>query len=414
MGSQRLSWQDVKFRAYGFLKDLRFFEAFLLIYLLNKGISYTLIGVLYAVREITTNLLEIPSGIAADVMGRRRTLASSLLAYIVSFVLFYLFSGPVPYLAAFTFYGIGEAFRSGTHKGMIADYLEKRGERKLMTDYYGKTRAWSQMGMAMSSLFAGPIVLVSGNYDWIFLLSTVPYIINFFNILSSPPYLDEKRLEKTGSRGGKMKDVLTKTLRSVTDRKVLNLISLSALHTAYLKAAKDYIQPMLLGLAMATPILGSLGEDRKAAVFIGIVYFLIYLLTSKASAMAPDLVKSPIANIPYMTLLAGFAAGLLSGFFYYKGHPWGALVFFTAVHLIENIRKPVMTGYITDNVDGAVLTSILSVESQLKTIFMAVLALLLGFSADRFGVGAALALNSAGLIAVSLILRLFSVRKKVK
>ena len=45
---------------------------------MSKGISFFEIGVLYAVREIAINIFEIPSGIISDAMGRRKTLASSL------------------------------------------------------------------------------------------------------------------------------------------------------------------------------------------------------------------------------------------------------------------------------------------------------------------------------------------------
>jgi len=44
--------QYVKFCAYGFLKNLRFFDAFFILFLVDKGLSYTQIGVLYGVREI--------------------------------------------------------------------------------------------------------------------------------------------------------------------------------------------------------------------------------------------------------------------------------------------------------------------------------------------------------------------------
>ena len=53
----------------------------------------------------------------------------------------------------------GEAFRSGTHKAMIIQYLKIKGLLKLKTEYYGHTRSWSQRGSAISSLIAGGLVL---------------------------------------------------------------------------------------------------------------------------------------------------------------------------------------------------------------------------------------------------------------
>ena len=64
--------QYFKFCMYGFLKNLRFFEPFLLLILLGKGLSYLEIGTLYAAREISINIMEIPSGLLADTVGRRQ------------------------------------------------------------------------------------------------------------------------------------------------------------------------------------------------------------------------------------------------------------------------------------------------------------------------------------------------------
>ncbi len=48
--------QYYKFCFYGFLKNLRFFEAFLLLFFLESGLTFLQIGWLYAVREISRNL----------------------------------------------------------------------------------------------------------------------------------------------------------------------------------------------------------------------------------------------------------------------------------------------------------------------------------------------------------------------
>ena len=45
--------QYYKFCLYGFFKNLRLFEAFLILFLLDNGMSYVQIGVLYSIREIT-------------------------------------------------------------------------------------------------------------------------------------------------------------------------------------------------------------------------------------------------------------------------------------------------------------------------------------------------------------------------
>ncbi len=96
--------QYVKFSAYGFLKNLRFFEPFLVLYLLSEGISYTEIGLLIGLRELVVMIAEIPSGLIADALGRRRTLASSFVFYMISFCRFFLFHKILSVFAAAMFF----------------------------------------------------------------------------------------------------------------------------------------------------------------------------------------------------------------------------------------------------------------------------------------------------------------------
>ena len=393
--------QYYKFSAYGFLKNLRFFDAFFILFLVDSGISYTEIGILYAIREMTINIFEIPSGIIADTYGRKYALISSLIVYILSFLILYSFSDFWYFLLAFILYGIADAFRSGTHKAMIMDYLKQNdwGDQKI--SYYGHTRSWSQKGSAISSLIAGFLVYISGQYESIFIYSTVPYLINLLLIISYPPYLNHPIDKKSKSK----LSVSIKSL-SLTIKKpqVLQLINTSALHTAYLKAVKDYIQPLMLNIVLIIPLLPNTETEKKSGVFIGIIYFFIYLITSYASKNASKAVDKMRRNIPFLSLLLGLFFGISCGVFYiYDKWIW-AIIFFIGIYIIENIRKPILTGFIADQVPGEILASVISVQSLLRTIITAIIALVFGFVADRFGIGVSFVLISSVLFLSSIFL----------
>ena len=186
MNSITKNIQYYKFCFYGFLKNLRFFEAFFILFLIERGLTFTQIGILYAIREISINILEIPSGIIADVFGRKKALLGSFVAYMISFAIYFLASGFWLFTSAFILYGVGDAFRTGTHKAMIMDFLKLNGWEDQKIAYYGHTRSWSQKGSAISSLIAGLIVFYTGSYQIIFLFSIFPYLLNFLLVLSYP------------------------------------------------------------------------------------------------------------------------------------------------------------------------------------------------------------------------------------
>lgn len=402
--------QFYKFSAYGFLKNLRFFDAFFILYLNQKGISYTEIGSLYAIREIIINMAELPSGLIADTYGRKTTLAFSLLLYIVSFAVFYFSTDFWLFLLAFVFYGFGDAFRSGTHKGMIMEYLKINNWKDQKIEYYGLTRSWSQMGSALSSLIAGLIVFTSGSYENIFLYSIIPYILNFFLILSYPTQLnfsDSKRKSETK----KIPDTYRSFFQMIKKPAILKIIHTSALHSAYLKAIKDYIQPLLVHLAAITPVLMSFETDKKNGVIIGVIYFFIFLLTSRASAVSAVFDKKYQSRLPYLTLIIGFVLGIISGFFYLEQIWLVAVISFIGIYLIENIRKPVLTGYASDNTPNDILTSVLSAQSLLKTILTAILAIAIGWLTDNFSLGSGLLIISSILALGTFIIHLIESKK---
>lgn len=403
--------QYYKFSAYGFLKNLRFFDAFLLLFLVDKGLSFTQIGILYAIREIFINVFEVPSGFIADTYGRKNSLVASFIFYIASFMVFY-FSGLFwLFIIAFSFYGIADAFRSGTHKGMIMDYLRIHGMEDQKISYYGHTRAWSQTGSALSSLVAGLIVFTGGNYADIFLFSVIPYLFNLVLIISYPRELNFSRNGHTGEETHRLKDTVRSFLVVIRDPAVLRIINTSALHTAYIKALKDYIQPLMVHVALLLPILVTAGTERKNGIVIGVIYFIIYLLTSLASRNSSRLESGTRRNIPYLTLLAGFAAGILTGLSFHLEWWVTGLIAFAMVYVMENIRKPILTAYVANNVPNEILTSVISAQSLVKTILTAGIAFIFGILADNYDIGWAFLLVSAFLILSSILLNFLSGRK---
>jgi len=408
MNNQIKNNQYRKFCAYGFLKNLRFFDAFLILFLIDKGMSFTQIGILYASREIVTNLFEIPSGLIADTYGRKKSLAAALFIFILSFLIFWLSINFWLYLFAFIIFGIADAFRSGSHKGMMMDYLKLNNWTEYKSEYYGHTRSWSQRGSAISALIAGMLIFIDGNYQNIFIYSTIPYAINFLLILTYPSAIDRSEKKKNKDEKSFINSIQA-LFRVLKQKSVLKLLSTSAFHTAYLKALKDYIQAIMLGIALLLPSIRGIDIDRQNGIVIGILYSLIYLLTAYASQYSSVILKKAPTKLASKTLLLGLFFGLACGvFFIYEIWIW-AFVSFAFIFIIENVRKPILTAFVADHVPNELLTSVYSTQSQLRTLFSAVIAFIFGILADIWGIGIALVWVS-GIILI--LAGLLSYRKK--
>ena len=390
--------QYYKFCFYGFLKNLKFFEVFFILFLRDAGLSYTGIGILYSLREIGVNLMEIPGGLLADIYGKKRMLIGSFLLYILSFILFYTAHHFAVFALAFILYGIADALRSGTHKALIMTYLEQQGRSDEKTLFYGHTRACSQKGSAISALVAGAFVYMSGYYRSVFLLAVIPYVINVFLVASYP-----KSLRKTQQKSYPAPENIRSGWRALWKNLLRpgtgKIIYDSALHTAYLKAVKDYIQPLIVHATVLIPASMLSGARKKEAVAVGIVYTIIYLLTSYASKNSVRFERGSKQKADFWTLIAGFSLGVLTGWLYIRSIWIPALAGFAGIYIVENIRKPIMTGYISDHTPTGILTSVLSAQNLLRTLITSVIALVFGWIADRYGIG-------TGLFTTSLVLLL--------
>ena len=391
----------LRFSLYGFLKNLRFFDPFIILIFLEGGLTFFQIGLLYAIRDLTTNILEIPTGIFADVFGRRKSMVMAFLAYISSFVVFYLLADFYPYACAMVLFGLGEAFRSGTHKALILQYLDLQAMQDLKIAYYGRTRSASQFGSAINALIAAVLVFYTGSYRIMFLAAVIPYVLDLINLMTYPPYLDGVLVPISGRA---FVERLTATLRDFKSmfikRETLRSVASSAVFSALFKTTKDYLQPILESFSLSLPLLLMLTEKKRSAVVIGIVYFVIYLFTSYASRSAAAFSQrfSSLARAINISFLLGVGMLLIIGLATWLHLIILSIIIFFGFYILHNLRRPMNVAFISDQIPNPVMASGLSVESQLTTLLTAGFAPILGALADHFGVGIALIVLGAGVL----------------
>ena len=375
-----------RFSLYGFLKNQRYFEPFLFLAFLEKGLDFTDIGLLIAVRELTTNLLEIPSGAVADVISRRFSMILSFGAYIVAFTtLGYASDMNLLYLGM-VFFGVGEAFRSGTHKAMIFAWLRSQDREDERVKIYGYTRSWSKYGSAVSVALAAPIVLFTDSYEWIFLAAIVPYALNIVNFLGYPKDLDETA--GVVSMAEVVRHAGRTVLDSVRRPRLRRLFFESMGFDGVFAATKDYLQPVLAALALTLAVswitLEDWSETQQAALLVGPVYIVLHLLSgaaSKRSHLVSDRAgnEDRAARWLWGISVLVFAGLTISGF---TGLLVGAVVAFVALNVLHNLWRPVLISRFDTHGSAIQGASLLSVESQARRVATMIMAPILGYGVD--------------------------------
>ncbi len=394
----RMFW---KFRAYGFLKNLRLFDPFLILFFREAGLTFLAIGSLYAIREVCTNVFEIPTGLIADTFGRRRAMIASFASYLCSFALFGFFTSYTAYALGMVLFALGEALRSGTHKAMILEHLKQRGIEDRSVAYYGKTRAASQFGSALAALLGAGAVFWAGSYRVVFFASMVPYVLALFLMLSYPRKLDGHVERITWSWKdllGRLRETVRASFASLGHPPLLRGLLSGGAFDAVFRSTKDYLQPILQAQALALPVFLALRDEQRVAVVVGGLFFVVYLATSIASSRA-GVVRERARSLPAAingVYLAGTGLLAAAGLSAWSGWQGAAIAAYLLFYMSQNVRRPMIVGYVSERIDHRTMATGLSVETQLRTVLTAILAPVVGLLADRLGVGVAI-LCIAGL-----------------
>lgn len=381
--------QIKKFCLYGFLKNLMFFEPYLYIYLIQvMQLSLFQIGTLFSIRGIIIYIFEVPSGIFADQYGKKTELMFCFIFYIASFFFFFLGGSYAIVAVAMVFFGLGEAFRSGTHKAMIYAYLEQKGWFEHKTFVYGRTRSFSLIGSSLSAFTAIFLIIKLPRMQSIFLFSIIPYILDFLLIWSYPDTLNEP-VETTIS----IKFFFTysiKQLKNVfANASLRKVVISSSLFDAIFKVLKDYIQPILKDIILVSGIyiVVSMEADTQLKIILGLIYGVMYIFSSWVSRNVYRLnlkfKSDKLMDISFDILGVVF----FIMFFAIKTKIMLAVILlYFFLYLLKDGRRPLAVDVFGDYMKKNERATVMSIESQVGSFFMIVLAPLFGYIADKFSI----------------------------
>lgn len=371
-----------RFALYGFLKNQRYHGPFLVLLMLERGLGFTELGLLLALQKLTVNLMEVPSGALADTLGRRRCMVASMAAYVVAYVLFATSQGAWPFVPAVVLLGMGDAFRSGTHKAMILQWLRLEGRADERTKVYGYTRSWSKLGSAVAAPVGAAVVLASSRYELAFWLAVVPTSLNLVNLATYPA-----TLEGGASQKGVARTTWTTLRDTWQDRRRRRLTLESAGMAGILGPVDDVLQPVLLAAAVALPLATELAEPQRAAMLAAGAYITLHLLASAASRQAwrvSDGNEELGARRIWTLALVLFAASLP---LLVWGVHLGVIVAFVLLAPLRDLWRPTQVSRLDAASPPELGATVLSIDNQARSLAMMVASPIVGLALDLLNAG---------------------------
>ncbi len=126
----------------------RFFVPVLALFYIASQVSLKEFGIILGVFSATIMLLEIPSGILADRIGKKKTLLISRFLYLIEVVLLAFTNGFLIFLIAKILSGIAVSLTSGTSQALLYDSVKKYGQEHEFKKIFGiqKLISYTSMG----------------------------------------------------------------------------------------------------------------------------------------------------------------------------------------------------------------------------------------------------------------------------
>ncbi len=296
-----------------------------------RGFSMFEIGMLESIFHIVSSSFEIPSGVVADVFGRKKTM---VLASLVSFVsgLFMILSNNFWSVAfAIGFSALSYNLESGTREALAYDSLKFAGQEEKYNKFASTEMMLYRITSSTATLCAGFALWLGYRkayaFDIVFSLIAIGIACSLNEVsVSNDENTDntennDPNENKDTKIGYRLKNVITESWRfMITNKKARSIMVINAIIGAVSTLVLFFLQAKLplagLNDALLGPALFVMGLGAafgaKAAGFFPKWKYKKYIIISSIGVIFAFAIV--FTELPYVMVLGGFAGSFFDDF----------------------------------------------------------------------------------------------------
>lgn len=170
---------------FTFLQNMDFTRGIWMLFLASNGMSLTQLGLLETIYHLASFSMEVPTGVIADVFGRKLSRFLGRVMALVSTLLI-IFSGSfLGYAVSFVFSALSNNLESGAGDALVYDSLKEIGEEETYMKINGWKEIFFQAASTISFLFGG--YLATKSYAFSYGMSV---ILGLFAILQATSFTE--------------------------------------------------------------------------------------------------------------------------------------------------------------------------------------------------------------------------------
>lgn len=350
------------------------------------------IAVLASVFEASILLLEIPTGVFADIFGRKRSVVSSYLLQSLAGFIFLLSPGFWFFALAEIIQGLGETLKTGALEAWMVDNLKAIGEEGRQSRTFANGERFSRLGLLMGIALGG----LWGHHflNLVFLPFTLFHLVCTLTLLRYMP-ADPRGILKISPRTPpRLKETLSGGLRSIATTRIVLLLVILSLFIGFAGETVDqYYQIFLSDLFSLDPR-----------------YFSLMLILSSLLVI-PSVGRIMPENPSERRLVSLFGAieavrvGAIL-LFALAGEILLAVLAFIVVEVIKGWERPLLLDAINRNIRSAQRATAISLFSLVSSGGEVLAGPIIGAIALGFGLKATFA-TGAAVLTLGLMLFLF-------
>jgi MFS family permease len=349
-----------------------FFHATYMLFLLEKGMSWSQIGVINMVFLIGMFVFEVPTGVVADNFGRKKSVVAGIFVTAIGLLVYYVVDSFLWFCVAEGFAALGCALMSGSLEAWIKTTLNANGSTKSSSEVFSFGEKIGKIGTIVGGMAGGFVGYYSLSLP--LLISSIGLVFSGFVTIK---IIDESSFKREAFSVGIWKKHMKETVTGSLDiigkqRNILNLIfvsvllmigvqSLNMMWSPYFETEIGYyLIPYMWGLIQGSMLLG------------------IFVINYCVKRKVPD--KLLVVISTSISAVGVLLCGLLP-------YGWLVLMFFVTHEFSRGAYLPLEKAYLQDNIhDETKRATVASFQSMIVRFAAGIAWLTSGIVADYMSI----------------------------
>lgn len=352
-----------------FFSTLYFYVPIATLYLQDKGLNYTMINSIWAIIVGTMFVTEIPTGMIADRIGRKKAIILALGLQLIGEVIFLFAQQYWLFAVCGVVGGLGFAFSSGCIESLVYEDLKKTDHTDQMSRAMGVIQAASQTASLLAFALGGWLLSELSPTRFVTAIALTASCVSLGFLLTFTLKEEHQPVSNSQKQQENSLRYLKDGWQLIQTNRVFRLLIALAIFTV---PFRDYLinlyQPRFIEAGLPPVWLG-LGLALASGIGILCARY-AYLLEKYLGSQLALLVSTLLPGLLYFSF-----AWVTGG--------WGLVPLFCILLGVQSLKSPLLSAHLNTHIPDENRATVLSLISMGSGAYVMLMGLLIGKVADH-------------------------------